>query len=609
VLGHVLLRFTLAPENTAYQEGRTRLFWLSLLLAGGTSLVLLVLARRLIVKPLGALVVAANELSRGGAARVRIRANDEMGRLGDAFNGMAASIADREQRLAATSRELQQVLDNMVQAIVVFGPSGRIESVPSGQAKQIFPDMAVGGRIADALYPRAPKADVEARAFDVFVEAAFDVPSEHFAELAELAPVEATLPGPHAAQGRSTPVQLELAFRLLPGGVDGAPEERRVMMVATDVSEKRRLEGVVRRLDEQHTRQMIGMRRLLAGGGQVFLAFLKDAEERLARSAALLEGASAHVPLVEIDELFRHFHTLKGESRGFGLEGLLVDIEALEALLAPLRARAHDGVVVRSDHAPALLAGVRRAVQALEEGREVFVAASPIGRAAFDQMTVDRHDVQVLAELGATLPPAARLAIERLSARPFGESTFGLVESVPTWATQAGKRVRIEVEGRETRVPPMLQPVLPGLLTHLVRNAVAHGIEPSDLRLAAGKPAVGVVRLRCDTLDEGISITVSDDGAGLDETALRTALAARGGDVDLPTSELVFLAGLTSAAEVSELAGRGVGLAAVREDARRVGYAVTVSTQPNEGVVVVVAPSAATAATAATAARARAGSS
>lgn len=604
VLGHVLLRYTLAPENTAYRESRTRLSWLSLLLAGATSLMLLVLARLLIVSPLGALVAAANQLREGGVARVSVRANDEMGRLGEAFNGMAASIADRERRLAASSRELRQVLDNMVQAIVVFGPGGRIDSVPSGATKQIFPSVVVGGTIAETLFPNAPKADVEARAFDVFVEAAFEVPNDRFAELAELAPPEATLSPPGGDADEA--MRLELAFRLLPVDSEAEPTGRRVMLVATDVTEKRRLEQAVRRLDEQHTHQMSGMRRLLAGGGQVFLAFLQDAEARLARAIAVLDDASPQVSLEQTDELFRHFHTLKGESRGFGLDALLVSVEALEALLAPLRARVQDGLVARSEVAPALREGVLQARRALDEGRDIFVEASPIGRAAFDQITVDRNDLQLLASLAPTLSAQGRVVVERLTARPFGESTFGLVESVPTWATQAGKRVRIELEGRETRVPPTLQPVLPAMLTHLVRNAIAHGIERSDERLAAGKPPVGVVRLRCDASDDGVCVTVSDDGAGLDEKAVRAAYsahAAGGGEADLSVNELVFLSGLTSAAEVTELAGRGVGLAAVREDARRVGYAVTVSSTPNEGLVIILAPALSTST------RARAGSS
>jgi HPt (histidine-containing phosphotransfer) domain-containing protein/PAS domain-containing protein len=582
VIGSVLLRFTLAPENAAYRESRLRFFWLSMLLAGGTSIVLLVLARRLIVSPLGALVIASRQLGEGAAVRVVVRANDEMGRLGGAFNAMAESIADREQRLGAATRELQQVLDNMGQAILVFGPGGHIEGAPSRQSAQLFGDLTEGRTVASLLFPDAPPADVEARAFDVWIEEAFRVPTDLFPALAELAPQEILL-----APREGAPITLEIAFRHL----DGEGERRRVMLVATDVTEKRRLEIVVRQLDEQHAQQMAAMRRLLAGGGQVFVAFVQDAEQRLDLCEAALDAPGEAISEGEIEQIFRHAHTLKGEARGFGLDRLLAEVGALEGLLAPLRARARDGVVSRREHAPALRAAVVRARAAIEEGREVFVAASPIGRAALDQIPVDRGDLLALAEGAGDLPPAALALIERLTARPFGEAALGLSESVPTWATHEHKRVRLDITGREVRIPPALQRVLPAIVTHLVRNSIAHGIETPLAREAAGKPPVGLISLHCEECPGGVAVTVEDDGAGLDQGALRARAGALGlGDEASLPEDLAFLAGVSSAPAVSELAGRGVGLAAVREEARSVGYEVALTSRPAQGMRFVVRP-------------------
>jgi HAMP domain-containing protein/HPt (histidine-containing phosphotransfer) domain-containing protein len=583
VVGTVLLRFTTAPENAAYRESRIRFFWLSVLLAGGTSLVLLVLARRLIVSPLGALVIAARQLGEGDSARVQVRANDEMGRLGAAFNTMAESIVDRERRLAAATRELQQVLDNMGQAILVFGPGGRIEGAPSRQSAQLFGALAEGRTVASLLYPSASPADVEARAFDVWVEEAFHIPTDLFDDLAELAPQEITLPAPEdGSRGETT---LEVAFRYLAG--EG--EQRRVMLVATDVTEKRRLEQAVRQLDEQHARQMAAMRRLLAGGGQVFVAFVQDAEQRLALCEAAIQGPGDALTEGEIEQIFRHAHTLKGEARGFGLDRLLAEVSAIEALLSPLRARARDGMVQRDQHGPALLAAVERAREAIQEGREVFVEASPIGRAALDQIPVDRGDLQALEQASAGLPAAVRGVIERLTSRPFGEAALGISESVPTWAANEGKKVRLEISGREVRVPRALQRILPAIITHLVRNSIAHGIEPAATREAAGKPPTGTISVRCEEGPDGVVVTVEDDGAGLDGSTLRARARALGLDHESsPAEVLAFLPGVSSASDISELAGRGVGLAAVREDARSVGYEVILVSTPSIGMRFVV---------------------
>lgn len=582
-IGTLLLRFTTAPENATYRESRKRIFWLSLLLAGGTSVMLLVLARRLIVSPLGALVVASRRLGEGDSARVQVRANDEMGRLGAAFNAMAESIADRERRLAAATHELQLVLDHMGQAILVFGPGGRIEGAPSRQSAQLFGKLVEGRTISSLLHPAASPADVEARAFEVWLEEAFRIPADLFDELSALAPQEILLP--ESADGARGETTLEVSFRLL----GGEGEQRRVMLVATDVTEKRRLEQAVRQLDEQHARQMAAMRRLLAGGGQVFVAFVQDAERRLDRCEAAIQAPGDALTEGEIEQIFRHVHTLKGESRGFGLDRLLAEVSAIESSLAPLRARARDGMVPRAQHAPALLAAMGRARQALQEGREVFVAASPIGQAALDQIPVDRGDLLALERASHELPESVRRLVERLTSRPFGEAALGLSESVPTWASNENKKVQLTIRGREVRVPQALQRVLPSILTHLVRNSIAHGIEAPAVREAAGKPATGTITVRCEESDQGVVVTVEDDGAGLDGATLRARAAALGLEHESsPVEVLAFLPGVSSASDISELAGRGVGLAAVREDARSVGYEVILASTPARGMTFVL---------------------
>jgi chemotaxis protein histidine kinase CheA len=138
-----------------------------------------------------------------------------------------------------------------------------------------------------------------------------------------------------------------------------------------------------------------------------------------------------------------------------------------------------------------------------------------------------------------------------------------LAERVPTWAESLGKQARLEIQGREEGVPPALAQVLGGALVHLVRNAVAHGIEPADVRRRAGKDEQGVVSVRCVANGAcGPSIVVEDDGAGLGE------------GVD---GERIFEPGFSTAEGAAELAGHGVGLFAVRQELAQAGYDVMVT--------------------------------
>src|SRR5205823_1838476 len=150
-----------------------------------------------------------------------------------------------------------------------------------------------------------------------------------------------------------------------------------------------------------------------------------------------------------------------------------------------------------------LLARLARTREAIDRGADVFVAASPIGRAALDQVTVQRQDVQELLDLVGSRDDALGRVASRLASRPFGESTASLIDMTPTWGEKEGKQVSLDVEGRELRVPPQLARVLGAVLTHLVRNAIAHGIEPPPDREEAGKPAVGIIRIRARHEREG----------------------------------------------------------------------------------------------------------
>jgi chemotaxis protein histidine kinase CheA len=121
------------------------------------------------------------------------------------------------------------------------------------------------------------------------------------------------------------------------------------------------------------------------------------------------------------------------------------------------------------------------------------------------------------------------------------------------------------------------------VLTHLVRNAIAHGVETPTARAELGKDATGIIRAVATAgadLDAGPTIVVEDDGRGLDVTAIAERAVQLGIDVAskdrAKVSGLIFTAGFTTVEQAGQLAGRGVGLGAVRADLERVGYTIEV---------------------------------
>ncbi|MBO0922437.1 chemotaxis protein CheW [Cellulomonas sp. zg-ZUI222] len=160
-------------------------------------------------------------------------------------------------------------------------------------------------------------------------------------------------------------------------------------------------------------------------------------------------------------------------------------------------------------------------------------------------------------------------------------------------ATACGREVHLEVSGGDTELDRGLLEAVKDPLTHLVRNAVDHGIEPPDVRVAAGKPARGVVSLRAYHTGGQVVVEVADDGRGIDplvvgakavERGLRTpAQVAQASEADL--LRLLFLPGFSTAPAVTAVSGRGVGMDVVRTKIEAVGGTVDVESTVGAGTV------------------------
>jgi two-component system chemotaxis sensor kinase CheA len=184
--------------------------------------------------------------------------------------------------------------------------------------------------------------------------------------------------------------------------------------------------------------------------------------------------------------------------------------------------------------------------------------------------------------------------IDRLRLLPTSLLFPALERAVRDAAEMLGKQVAFHTAGREQRLESHVLSALGEALSHLVRNAVAHGIENLQERLARGKPACGKVSLKIERRADRILFTCSDDGSGIDVDAVRSAAVERGimsaaNAAALSTAEaleLIFSPGVTTSASLNEVAGRGIGLEVVREVAGRFKGRVGVLTDMGIGTSV-----------------------
>ncbi|WP_263260717.1 hybrid sensor histidine kinase/response regulator [Pseudomonas sp. RIT-PI-S] len=175
--------------------------------------------------------------------------------------------------------------------------------------------------------------------------------------------------------------------------------------------------------------------------------------------------------------------------------------------------------------------------------------------------------------------------------RPFADVLGGQARMVRDLGRSLGKQVRLEVEGEKTQVDRDVLERLEGPLTHLLRNAVDHGIEAPELRLLAGKPAEGTIRLRASHQAGQLVLELSDDGAGVDLARLRQSVVQR----QLATAEtaerlseeellaFLFLPAFSLRDTVTEVSGRGVGLDAVQHMVREVRGSIEMTQQRGQG--------------------------
>jgi two-component system chemotaxis sensor kinase CheA len=156
-----------------------------------------------------------------------------------------------------------------------------------------------------------------------------------------------------------------------------------------------------------------------------------------------------------------------------------------------------------------------------------------------------------------------------------------------------GKEVEIKTAGEGTELDRGMIEKITDPLTHLVRNAVDHGLEAPEARAAAGKPRSGTVTLSASQKGSSIVIEVRDDGRGLDRAKILARAAERGVNVSPDASDrevwqLVFDAGFSTAETVTEVSGRGVGMDVVRRNIQSLGGTVELASSPGAGTTVTV---------------------
>lgn len=178
--------------------------------------------------------------------------------------------------------------------------------------------------------------------------------------------------------------------------------------------------------------------------------------------------------------------------------------------------------------------------------------------------------------------------------QPIGNIWSKFPRVVRDLAVGCGKKIKIEMEGKETELDKTIIEAIKDPLTHLVRNSVDHGVEHPDTRKALGKPEEGRLTLRAFHEGGQVNIEISDDGAGInvervkqkaiEKNLITSEAAARMSDREL--DNLIFLPGFSTAERVTNVSGRGVGMDVVKTNIEKIGGSVDLQSKPGKGTTV-----------------------
>lgn len=541
----------------------------SIRLSVGLSAVVLVMSAFLalfigrgMTRPIRALagVAAHVQRTKDFSLRAEKTSADEVGALTDTFNEMLAGIEARDgellqhrgnlealvtartKDLEARNEAMRIVLDNVEQGLAMV----RVDGTFDGERSAKF-DALLGAPRADAHFAHHVSPCNEG--VREMLELGWETARDGFF------PVDVALdqlPKRIEREGR----HLTLAFRPFLRGeaLDGA------LLVVTDVTAE-----IEARRDEERQREYVGIFERVAQDRDGFAAFA-------AEMGALLDVVS--VPSTDRAALMAVVHTVKGNAAQWGVSSVAQIAHDLESRMV------ETGEAPTDQERMVLLSAWDatlkrfRALSGRTEGHleiqreELDELLSVIWARASHEVLADKVE-RLRHEATAVRFQRMELDIERLADR-LGKS-----------------RPRVVVEPNGVRLPAARFGSFWASMVHVIRNVVDHGIEPADQRKRAGKPETACVTLRATESAGCVRIECSDDGAGIDWSAVAEKARAAG----LPSAtqadlhSALFAPGVSTARRVSDVSGRGVGLAAVLERCQALGGTATVSSTRGAGTL------------------------
>jgi signal transduction histidine kinase len=536
-IGLALVVASLAPERAAFGVLQRQILMTSVGAGLVLALLLAVVSQLVVVGPIVRLREAAIALAKGQRSALDTRGTDEVADLSRSFVEMAAAIREREESLGKRNQEMRLVLNNVGQGLLVIDRDARV-----GPERSAVVDTWFGPPDADSTF-----IDLLAR-MDGLVSAGFAAAWDQV--ISDFFPLEVAL-AQLPSRLRTDRAMYDISYRPI---LDSSEAMSSVLVVITDITSI-----VAHESERAEQSDILEAATQLIKDREAFLTWMADARVLVAQ----IIDAETEKPL-------RQLHTLKGNAAVFGLSGLASRTNALEEVLADGRALTAQDKTDLAQGLERLLDRVSALLTTPSAGSSVV--ADDMYNALVDQVKAGASQKAILQTLESWKFEPTEKALTRLS------------EYAKKVSEQLGKKIEVDVVSNGLRLPQRYDSIW-STMTHLVRNAVDHGIESPETRVARGKGGSGTLRLETRKADEGVYIVVSDDGGGIEWERVRTKAHSIGiaseSQVDLENA--LFNDGFSTRDVASEISGRGVGLSALKDEVVKMGGVIQISSSIGKG--------------------------
>ncbi len=475
-----------------------------------------------------------------------------------------------------SKKNMQTLLDNLDQGFCVFDEAGKVLPEVSKAAKLFFGKDPAGETISEII----PYTEKSKRSFQSWQELAFGgtLSFESFLPLA-----------PNSFEHGERYVEMD--FRPIYQTQD--PEKlSKVICIASDKTEERKF-----RLKAETEATLVKVVMTILSDRRSFVDFVLESRKNFRDLEAEVKAANP-----KFDVLFRGMHSLKGSCAAFHMTQLSNDAHHFESQLSDLKG-------AEGEKLKQYIPNLSRGLEALNKQFEGFLKShenvlGPIeessDRAKTLSMQIINQQCQLIEKEIGKESSVFKSFIENFVqddiAKLF-QRYEGVVKGV---AERQFKSVDFEIENNKVKVFSEPYGPLVGSYIHVFRNAIDHGLEDEEVRVANGKPATGSIKVLFNTFrDDGVEmlrIEVRDDGKGIDPKFIKQkavekkviSQAEADSLNDQQAIQLLFKSGFSTNDVVTDLSGRGVGLEALQYEAKAMGGKAMLESEPGIGTTLIV---------------------